>query len=144
MKLTDDDVKIWKHVTKSVTPLEEGPSETQPKAEVVTFSEIVEKKLPPKKGKKRSYQACIDLHGMTQNDAHVHLAQTLARYKLKGYKCVLIITGKGGKYGRKQTGVLKRVVPLWLQTPKFRSLVRSTSPAKREDGGEGALYAYLK
>lgn len=144
-KLTEIDIKHWKHVTKSITPLGQSSSEPKSFSDIINFPLAVESYKPnPIKKSNQSYEAVIDLHGMTQTEAHVHLARLLAQYKIRSYRCILVITGKGGKYGRRQTGVLKRTVPLWMETAKFRHLVRSTSPAKREHGGDGALYIFLK
>ena len=55
---------------------------------------------------------------------------------------VLVVTGKGSS--SKGDGVLRRVVPEWLATPAFRSVVSSHDGAARHHGGGGALYIRLR
>src|SRR5207237_8486169 len=64
-------------------------------------------------------EARIDLHGMTQADAHAALAHFLRRAQNDGARVVLVITGKGarpGGDGYSERGVLRRQVPLWLES----------------------------
>ena len=63
---------------------------------------------------------------------------------------VLVITGKGADglgdwptHGR-QRGVLRRVVPLWLEEPELRGIVIGYAAAGVRHGGEGALYIRLR
>ena len=67
--------------------------------------------------------ARVDLHGMTQGEAHGLLLSFLHRAHAGGLRYVLVITGKGASFGSE--GVLKRAVPAWLSTPPFRPLVGS-------------------
>jgi DNA-nicking Smr family endonuclease len=83
----------------------------------------------------------IDLHGLTQADAHVALARFLHTAQSRGAKLVLVITGKGGGEGR---GVLRRQVPLWLEGAEFRSLVIGFDAAGIGHGGDGALYVRVR
>jgi DNA-nicking Smr family endonuclease len=89
--------------------------------------------------------ARIDLHGMTQTEAHAALRSLLQRSQADGAKFVLVITGKGlpnaSFNGR---GVLRRQVPLWLALPEFRSYVAGFDVASASHGGEGALYVRLR
>lgn len=85
----------------------------------------------------------IDLHGLTQAEAHGRLHSYLAGAQARGHKVVLVITGKGGDgYGGR--GVLRRVVPQWLQLPKFRDLVNGVEEAHASHGGSGALYVRIR
>lgn len=93
--------------------------------------------------------ARIDLHGMTQRDAHGHLMRFLAGSQARGHKVVLVITGKGTRntYDSepyREVGVLRRAVPLWLQEPGFRSIVVGYEQAGKGHGGDGALYIRLR
>jgi DNA-nicking Smr family endonuclease len=84
----------------------------------------------------------IDLHGLTQADAHAALARFLHQAQARGARLVLVITGKGGSgEGR---GVLRRQVPLWLEGLEFRSLVIGFDAAGVGHGGEGALYVRVR
>ena len=86
--------------------------------------------------------ARIDLHGMTQAEAHAALAHFLRHAQHDGARFVLVITGKGARAGER--GVLRRQVPLWLQLPEFRHAVIGFEEAHVGHGGEGALYVRLR
>lgn len=87
----------------------------------------------------------IDLHGMTQAQAHGRLHGYLAGAQARGHKTILVITGKGGdRYGGEERGILRRVVPMWLQLPEFRSLVAGFEEAHGTHGGSGALYVRIR
>lgn len=91
----------------------------------------------------------IDLHGMTQRNAHAQLWRFLTSSQARGHKVVLVITGKGSaktsEFGDfREIGILRRAVPLWLQEPGFRALVVGYEQARRHHGGDGALYIRLR
>ena len=88
-------------------------------------------------------QGRLDLHGMTQAQAHDALLGFLLRSQAKGAKIVLVITGKGVR-GDGERGVLKRQVPMWLRLPEFRDLVVGFETAGIGHGGEGAMYVRLR
>lgn len=93
-----------------------------------------------------SIDARIDLHGMTQADAHAALAHFLRRAQHDGARVVLVITGKGarGTDPHAERGVLKRQVPLWLESAELRSLVIGFESATIGHGGAGALYVRVR
>lgn len=85
----------------------------------------------------------LDLHGMTQAQAHSALVGFVQRAHARDIRIALVITGKGGgDYGER--GVLRRVVPLWLREPALRALVSSVEEAARPHGGAGAFYVRLR
>jgi DNA-nicking Smr family endonuclease len=89
--------------------------------------------------------ARIDLHGMTQAQAHASLLRFLHRARTTGAKFVLVITGKGTPNTPVgERGVLRRQVPLWLGLPEFRACVLGFDRAHIGHGGEGALYVRLR
>jgi DNA-nicking Smr family endonuclease len=89
--------------------------------------------------------ARIDLHGMTQAEAHGALRRLLHRSQARGAKFVLVITGKGApNASRSDRGVLRRQVPMWLALPEFRRYVLGFDVADTGHGGEGALYVRLR
>jgi DNA-nicking Smr family endonuclease len=88
--------------------------------------------------------ARIDLHGMTQAQAHLALARFVRRAQADGAKFVLVITGKGARAGSAERGVLRRQVPLWLGLPELRDAVAGFEEAHFAHGGEGALYVRLR
>jgi len=85
----------------------------------------------------------MDLHGMTQAQAHRALDSFIAGSQAAGKRCVLVITGKGLAPDG-STGVLRREVPRWLNESPNRTRVLAFSHATPRDGGEGALYIMLK
>ena len=90
--------------------------------------------------------ARIDLHGMTQSQAHAALVRFLRRAQGEGARFVLVVTGKGSRAanGASERGVLRRQVPLWLQLPELRDTVVGFEEAHVAHGGEGALYVRLR
>jgi DNA-nicking Smr family endonuclease len=96
--------------------------------------------------------ARLDLHGMTQRQAHAALLRFLHRAQGEGAKTVLVVTGKGsGKQSNtgqhdaeREPGVLKRQVPMWLSLPEFRLLIVGFDDAHVGHGGQGALYVRLR
>ena len=97
-------------------------------------------------------EARLDLHGMTQQQAHAALLRFLHRAQAGGAKTALVVTGKGLRRSSSgaeydadsRPGVLKRQVPLWLALPEFRPLVVGFDDAHVGHGGEGALYVRLR
>jgi DNA-nicking Smr family endonuclease len=85
----------------------------------------------------------LDLHGLTQDQAHGKLTRFIATSAEAGKRCVLVITGKGLK-PTGETGVLRQAVPRWLNSSELRPLVLAIRYAQAKDGGEGALYVLLK
>lgn len=92
---------------------------------------------------REAIDARMDLHGLTQAEAHAALARFLHSASGRGARLVLIITGKGGR-GGSERGVLRRQVPHWLALPEFRDLVVGFEDAHVAHGGEGALYVRLR
>lgn len=84
----------------------------------------------------------VDLHGLTQTEAHALLLSFLHRAYADGRRHVLVVTGKGSSLG--SDGVLRRAVPAWLATPVFRALVGGHETAARHHGGDGAIYVRLR
>jgi DNA-nicking Smr family endonuclease len=84
----------------------------------------------------------IDLHGLTQGEAHGLLHSFLYRAHASGLRHVLVITGKGSSLG--SDGILRQAVPHWFATPSFRPLVSAYEFAHRSHGGDGAIYVRLR
>jgi DNA-nicking Smr family endonuclease len=91
----------------------------------------------------------IDLHGLTQMDAHDRLRGFLIDAQARGAKLVIVITGKGkasgeDPFGMTERGVLRRRVPQWLAEPGLRNIVIGFEEAHRSHGGGGALYVRIR
>ena len=176
--LSDEEEALWGGYVRSITPLPRAKSKLKPKTEskpepTAPAARVV--KAPPgiparhspmlpikspalapfdRRSKQRlargrdAIDARIDLHGMTQTEAHHALASFLRRAQSDGARTVLVVTGKGaGKNGRDDyvaRGVLRRQVPLWLGLPEFRPLIVGFDEAHASHGGQGALYVRLR
>ena len=89
-----------------------------------------------------SIDARLDLHGLTQAEAHRALNAFIAASFEAGRRCLLVITGKG--LGREDGGVLRSKVPHWLNQSPNRARVLAFDYAQPRDGGTGALYVMLR
>jgi DNA-nicking Smr family endonuclease len=89
----------------------------------------------------------LDLHGMTQAEAHGALMAFLRRSQAAGHRLVLVVTGKGRPEDALRPGdrgILRRVVPHWLALPDARPIVLGWTEAGPRQGGSGALYIRLR
>lgn len=103
----------------------------------------------------------IDLHGLNQQQAFRQLQSVIEGAVRRGDKTLLVVTGKGGRrfsqtgldapvaYRTRDEfdqfgGVLKRMVPIWLEGAELKPFVESYGEASKEHGGEGALYILLR
>jgi DNA-nicking Smr family endonuclease len=173
-RLSDEERVLWKGVTRSISPLKKieraepddaAPSmaSTLPKlrskpALPIAKAPVPNPTTPPplallgRKMKqriargRREIEGRLDLHGMTQAEAHDALFGFLRAKQARGAKVVLIITGKGARGGDDSggRGVLKRMVPRWLEQPKCRDFIVGFEAASIGHGGEGALYVCLR
>lgn len=94
-------------------------------------------------------EGTLDLHGLTQAKAHTALNTFVQRHYNRGGRCLLLITGKGQRGAAEaeddtQRGVLRRLVPLWLEEEPLRSCLLTTATARPTHGGAGALYLLLR
>ena len=92
----------------------------------------------------------IDLHGMTQTEARSALHQFIHARFNRGDRTVLVITGKGVRTDNDyiaamtERGVLRTMLPIWLNEPSLAPMVSGWSIAARGHGGEGAWYVRLR
>lgn len=91
-------------------------------------------------------EGVLDLHGLRQGEAQGQLTRFLTNGYQAGRRCVLVITGKGSRNGEPggEAGILRRMVPLWLDMSPLASMILMHSPAKPKDGGDGAFYILLR
>lgn len=94
--------------------------------------------------------ARLDLHGMRQTEAYDALNRFMVLSVQQRLRCVLIITGKGkprvstSAIIEPENGVLKKMLPQWLEDTKFKKNILTILPADKKHGGSGAFYIYLK
>ena len=94
--------------------------------------------------------ARLDLHGLTAAAAHAALLAFLAGAQARGVRLALVVTGKGNPksedagFMQSRHGVLKQMVPRWLNEKDFAAFSAGSRPAHIRHGGEGALYVYLR
>lgn len=99
---------------------------------------------------KQDIDARLDLHGLTQSEAHHVLLRFLRTASTRDARLVLVITGKGAARAAhfddsgRERGVLRRQVPQWLSLPEFREYVIGFEDAHIAHGGEGALYVRVR
>ena len=165
--LSDDERVLWSTITRSIAPLkgrkraedaaEIAPAETRSTARPAASPAATppRRTTPPplapidRRTKQRLARGAteiggrLDLHGLTQAEAHAALARFLHSAQARDVKVVLVITGKGGS-DREGRGVLKRQVPMWLEGPELRSLVIGYDNAGIGHGGAGALYVRVR
>ncbi|HEX5507572.1 MAG TPA: Smr/MutS family protein [Pseudolabrys sp.] len=168
--LTRPERELWRHFTKTIEPLpsmradasvqEEDAPEPVPKPaprriDIPKQATVKATAAPPsleplgRRMKQRvargrdAIEARLDLHGMTQSDAHAALLHFLRRASRYQQKLVLVVTGKGAR-GAGDRGVLRRQVPHWLALPEFRAFVIGFEQAHIAHGGEGALYVRVR
>ncbi|MFZ4761697.1 MAG: Smr/MutS family protein [Alphaproteobacteria bacterium] len=95
-----------------------------------------------RKANKKSPEMVVDLHGMNMGAAHELLvARARACYEQQK-KVMLVITGKGGRFG-KPDGVLRAALPKWVAIQPLRGYIRGWQPAIHKDGGDGAFYLFV-
>lgn len=158
-KLTDDDLAHWHEALESVEPM---PGRRRPAAK--PRPEVTRELAEPPKPRRRHevahrldprerdrlvagkvpIEATLDLHWLTQGEAHARLVSFLHESHAAGRSAVLVITGKGDGRGERAEGILRRAVPLWIRQPPLSSMVLACEEASRRHGGEGALYVRLR
>jgi DNA-nicking Smr family endonuclease len=93
-------------------------------------------------------EAILDLHGYTSDEAYDKVESFIKNCYLYKKRCVQIITGKGLHKDDEDifsvSGVLKDLVPKWLNTDNLRPLILLFDYSRQEDGGEGALTILLR
>jgi DNA-nicking Smr family endonuclease len=167
--LSAEERVLWTAITKSIAPLRDSdtsedvetaehiaPQIDKPSAKKARLAEPAGNRPPPPppaalgrrmrtrvaRGKE-AIDGRLDLHGLTQSEAHTALLRFLRAATARDARLVLVITGKGGR-GEGERGILKRQVPQWLSLPEFRALIVGFEQAHVAHGGEGALYIRVR
>lgn len=155
-KLSLEDLRLWQSQLKSVKPLAKTIKvlESSPFPKEFTPSRSPHCSLEVKKGiltpppplqqfgrkelRHLKIDGRLDLHGMTIEQGYDALEQFLVRAQKRGFKVVLVITGKGAVSAE---NTLRRQLPRWIKERHVCHLVSGFhSPAKQQDGGQGACY----
>jgi DNA-nicking Smr family endonuclease len=157
------DGALWREAVRGVTPLRGRTTPAPPTPRALTAPASVEHdetnrppSAPPlarfagidranaerlKRGLHR-IEARLDLHGMTQADAHRALVTFIEASRGAGRRCVLVITGRG--LSPSGSGILKSSVPRWLEEPELRHQILAIASAQPHHGGAGATYLLLR
>jgi DNA-nicking Smr family endonuclease len=173
-RLTDEEIALWTEVARSVArrrgaslpaPLNparaarspapppiasELPADQQAKPSAPPPLAPIERRLKRELSRGRAaIDAALDLHGLTQAEAHQALRGFLRYSQARGARLVIIVTGKGAPldevgHWANERGVLRRLTPHWLREPDLRSIVLGFEEAGRAHGGSGALYVRLR
>ena len=94
----------------------------------------------------------LDLHGFSLVEANKIVKNFIINSFNSGYKKLLIVTGKGlrskshdNPYLSEKLSVLKYSVPEYIKNDEnLANKINSVSTAGIKDGGEGAIYIFLK
>ena len=94
----------------------------------------------------------LDLHGYSLDNANKIIKKFIIESFNKRYNKLLIVTGKGSRsksydnpYASKNLSVLKNSVPEYIKNDEnLNNKISRISKADLKDGGEGAIYIFLK
>ena len=94
----------------------------------------------------------LDLHGTSLAEANNLVKKFISESFSNGYRKLLIVTGKGlrsksynSPYISEKLSVLKYSVPEFIKNDEYlSSKISRITKADRQDGGEGAIYIFLK
>jgi DNA-nicking Smr family endonuclease len=171
-RLSDEEIALWTEVARSVArrrgaalptpsnpvkparpvppPTSAEPPPARPTKPAAPALATIERRLKRDLSRGRAaIDGALDLHGLTQAEAHQALRGFLRHSQARGARLVIIVTGKDGAIDEfsgwpNERGVLKRVTPQWLREPDLRSVVLGFEEAGRAHGGSGALYVRLR
>jgi DNA-nicking Smr family endonuclease len=126
--------KDWEDFTKQI-------GDIRPKEDDLLQKDVIIEKIKK-----------LDLHGSSLNDANYKVNEFINDSFEKGYRKILIVTGKGSRsnvdgnpYISGKFGVLKYSIPEFIKNEEnLNKKVIKISVAEKKHGGEGAIYVFLK
>ena len=132
--VTPKDKKDWDVFTKQIGDI--SPKE----------SDLLKENIEINKVKK------LDLHGSSLIEANKIVKKFIIESFNNGYKKLLVVTGKGlrsksynNPYVSEKLNVLKYSVPEFIKNDEdLKSKISRILKADIKDGGEGAIYIFLK
>lgn len=153
-KLSPEELHLWKAQLKDVKPLsktgeipEEAPAPKRQEPPQLACPSLEKKLTPPsatiqdlgkREMRRLKIDGRLDMHGMSMDQAHAALEQFLIRAQERGFKIVLIITGKGALSSE---NTLRYQLPRWIKESSLAQRISSFhAPARPQDGGQGACY----
>jgi len=94
----------------------------------------------------------IDLHGFSLDESNKMVKKFIIKSFNLGHKKLLVITGKGlrskaykNPYVSEELSFLKYSVPEFIKNDEdLKNKINKISKAEIKDGGEGAIYIFLK
>jgi len=86
--------------------------------------------------------ANLDLHGQTLERAFKKFVAFVCENYEKENRNLIVITGKGNP--EKNTGVIRKNFPTWLNNEEVREKILYVNNANIADGGDGAFYILLR
>jgi DNA-nicking Smr family endonuclease len=172
-RLSDEEIALWTEVARSVArrrgaalptpsnpvrpawaaappPTSTEPPPARPTKPPAPPLAPIDRRLKRDLSRGRAtIDAALDLHGLTQAEAHQALRGFLRHSQARGLGLVIVVTGKGGPLDDlsswpNERGVLRRLAPHWLRETDLRSVVLGFEEAGRAHGGSGALYVRLR
>ena len=172
-RLSDEEIALWTEVARSVarrrgatlpapsnsvrparppapTPAAAEPPAARPAKPSAPPLAPIERRLKRELSRGRAaIDGALDLHGLTQAEAHQALRGFLRHSQARGARLVIVVTGKGAPLDEvghwpNERGVLRRLTPQWLRESDLRSVVLGFEEAGRAHGGSGALYVRLR
>ena len=94
----------------------------------------------------------LDLHGFSLEESNRKVKKFIIKYSNHGYKKLLVITGKGlrsksynNPYISEKLNILRNSVPAFIESDEdLKNTISKVSKSDLKDGGEGAIYIFLK
>ena len=146
-KISDIDKKIWEFYTSSLNSTKKVNVNKQIKASNISKVlktnvrfELDKKIKRQLKNKKTVFDAIIDLHGKTEEQACEIVKNFIKNSYFNNLKSIIIITGKGIN----SRGKLKLKTTIWLKSSEISKFVIGFETMPQNRGGEGVLYVKLK